>query len=73
MAGTSDKYTKLAFVLMATDNMSKVLKEAANYGDVSAKTARTVGLQTEEWQKLTYAAGYSGRNRETLRKKNPNE
>jgi hypothetical protein len=113
MAGTSEKYTKLAFVLMATDNMSNVLKkaadnanrsfskieqsmvkiaepalrigtqmklvgqeitgsifnvvkEAANYGDVSAKTARAVGLQTEEWQKLAYAADFSGVSTEQL-------
>jgi hypothetical protein len=30
MAEKSDKYAKLAFVLMATDNMSNVLKQAAD-------------------------------------------
>ena len=113
MAEKADKYAKLAFVLMASDSMSSVLKqaadnangslskieqdmarfgqsalrvgthmnligkqitssvfnivkEAADYGDASAKTARAVGLQTEEWQKLAYAAEFAGVSHEEL-------
>jgi hypothetical protein len=107
MAEKSDKYSKLAFVLMASDSMSNVLEKAAQnldgsfskmeqrmakiatpalrvgtqmqlmgqqiiaplknavmegaeYIDNSMKTAKAIGIQTEEWQKLSYAARYAG-------------
>jgi hypothetical protein len=113
MAEKSDKYAKLAFVLMASDQMSNVLKtavenangqfskleigmakvgetslrigthmrllgqqitrsvynmvkEAADYVDVSDEMAEVAGLQTEEWQKLAYAADFSGVSTEQL-------
>lgn len=40
--------------------MLGMAKSTADYGNMAAKTARSVGMDAEEYQKLAYAAKYAG-------------
>lgn len=46
--------------------MLGMAKSTADYGNVAAKTARSVGMETEEYQKLAYAAKYAGVDQQKL-------
>jgi hypothetical protein len=46
--------------------MLNVVRAATDYGDSAIKTAQRVGMQTEAWQKLAYAAEFAGVENEQL-------
>ena len=46
--------------------MLGMAKSTADYGNTAAKTARSVGMDAEEYQKLAYAAKYAGVDQQKL-------
>lgn len=46
--------------------MMGMAKSTADYGNLAAKTARSVGMDAEEYQKLAYAAKYAGVDQQKL-------